>query len=68
MIRFIQIDWYGMFIISIPVYAFLVIPFLIALGGKQTEGTVFSIGAIDFGLFLLVYCIGHIGYLAFFST
>jgi predicted CDP-diglyceride synthetase/phosphatidate cytidylyltransferase len=29
---------------------------------------VFSIGAIDFGLFLLVYCIGHIGYLALFST
>ncbi len=68
MIRFIQIDWYGMFIISIPVYAFLVVPFLIALGGKQTEGTVFSIGAIDFGLFLMVYCIGHIGYLALYST
>lgn len=68
MVYYIQIDWYGMFIISIPVYAFLIIPFLIALGGKQTEGTVFSIGAIDFGLFLFVYCAGHIGYLAFFST
>lgn len=68
MIYYIQIDWYGMFIISIPVYAFLIIPFLIALGGKEADGTVFSIGAIDFGLFLLVYCIGHIGYLALFST
>lgn len=68
MVRFIQIDWYGMFIVSIPVYAFLIIPFLVALGGKQAEGTVFSIGAIDFGLFLLVYCTGHIGYLAFYST
>jgi len=68
MIYFISIDWYGMFIISIPVYAFLVIPFLISLGGGDAEGTVFSIGAIDFGLFLLVYCIGHIGYLALFST
>ena len=26
MIYFIQIDWYGMFVISIPVYAFLAIP------------------------------------------
>lgn len=68
MIVFIQIDWYGMFIISVPVYAFLLVPFLITLGGKETEGTVFSIGAIDFGLFLLVYCLGHIGYLTLFST
>jgi phosphatidate cytidylyltransferase len=68
MIHFIQIDWYGMFIVSIPVYASLAIPFLVALGGEETEGTVFSIGAIDFGLFLLVYCTGHIAYLALFST
>jgi phosphatidate cytidylyltransferase len=68
MIYFIQIDWYGMFIISIPVYAFLVIPFLVALGGGETQGTVFSIGAINFGLFLLVFCIGHIGYLASYGS
>jgi phosphatidate cytidylyltransferase len=68
MIVFVQYDLYGMFIISIPVYSFLVIPFLITLGGKEIEGTLFSIGLIDFGLFLLVYCIGHIGYLARFST
>ncbi|MHC4513570.1 MAG: phosphatidate cytidylyltransferase [Planctomycetota bacterium] len=68
MIYYIQIDWYGMFIISIPVYAFLGIPFLVTLGGRETRGTIFSIGAIDFGLFLLVYCVGHIGYLARYST
>lgn len=64
----IQIHWYGMFIISIPVYTFLVIPLLIALGGTEAKGTVFSIGAIDFGLFLFVYCVGHIAYLTMFST
>jgi phosphatidate cytidylyltransferase len=64
----IQIDWYGLFIISIPVYAFLIVPFLVVLGGEEAKGTVFSIGAIDFGLFLFVYCIGHIGYLSLFST
>ncbi len=68
MIIFIQLDAYGIFIISIPIYAFLVIPFLITLGGKEIKGTLFSIGVIDFGIFLLVYCIGHIGYLSLFST
>ncbi len=64
----IQIHWYGMFIISIPVYTFLVVPLLVALGQGDTKGTVFSIGIIDLGLFLFVYCVGHISYLAMFST
>jgi phosphatidate cytidylyltransferase len=68
MIYFIQIEWYGMFIISIPVYAFLAIPLLVTLGGKEAQGTVFSVGVINFGLFLFVYCLGHIGYLAQFDT
>ena len=68
MFYLIQADWYGMFIISIPVYAFLVVPVAISLGGREPEGSVLSIGALDLGLFLLVYCIGHIGYLAFYSA
>ena len=68
MTYFIQIDWYGMFIISIPVYAFLAIPLFITLAGGEARGTVFSVGAIDFGLFLFVYCLGHIGYLLLYST
>ncbi len=61
-------DWYGMFAISIPVYAFLVIPFLVALGSDQARGSVFSVGVLDLGLFLLVYCIGHVAYLSAYST
>lgn len=68
MFWFIQADWYGMFIISIPVYALLVIPVAITVGGREAEGSVLSIGAVFLGLLLLVYCIGHIGYLAFYST
>ena len=68
MIYLIQIDWYGFFIISIPVYAFIVVPFLVALGDSQGRGSLLSIGAIDFGLFFLVYCLGHIAYLAYYST
>ncbi len=68
MIYLIQIDWYGFFIVSIPVYAFVVIPFLVTLGDSRGRGSLLSIGAIDFGLFFFVYCLGHIAYLAFYST
>jgi phosphatidate cytidylyltransferase len=67
MFHFVTIQWYGMFIISIPVYSFLAIPLLVTLGGCEKEGTVFSIGVIDFGLFLFVYCMGHISYLMSYS-
>lgn len=63
MFHFVTIDWYGMFIVSIPVYGFLTIPLLISLNGKETDGTIFSIGIIFFGMFLFVYCMGHISYL-----
>jgi len=68
MAYFIQIDWYGMFIISIPVYTFLAMPLLISLGGTDFRGTVFSVGVIDLGLFLCVYCLGHVAYLILLST
>jgi len=66
MFYLIYIEWYGFFIIAIPVYAFLVIPFFVALGGKH-RGIVFSMGVLDFGLFFYVYCMGHVCYLIFFS-
>ncbi|MFC1661876.1 phosphatidate cytidylyltransferase, partial [Gemmatimonadota bacterium] len=68
MYYYIQTDWYGMFIISVPVYAFLVTPFAVALGRGKPEGTVLSVGVIELGLFLLVYCVGHVGYLTYYST
>lgn len=68
MIYLIQIDWYGFFIVSIPVYAFIVIPFLVTLGDREGRGSLLSVGAIDFGLFYFVYCLGHLAYLAFYST
>ncbi|MEW6074633.1 MAG: hypothetical protein AB1726_18825 [Planctomycetota bacterium] len=68
MFYLVAIHWYGFFIVSIPVYVFLVIPFLVALGDPAGRGSVLSIGAIDFGLFLLVYCLGHLAYLARYSA
>ncbi|MBU1693973.1 MAG: hypothetical protein KKC51_08410 [Verrucomicrobia bacterium] len=66
MFYLIQIDWYGFFIVAIPVYAFLLMPVCVALGGRS-RGIVFSVGALDFGLFFYVSCMGHLCYLAFFS-
>lgn len=68
MLYMIVTDWYNMFIITIPVYSFLLIPFLIAVSGKETDGAIYSIGTIDFGLFLFVFCLGHLAYLSFFSV
>jgi len=68
MMHFIHTDWYNMFIITIPVYSFLVIPFLISIMSNDSKGAIYSIGTIDFGLFLFVYCIGHLAYLSFYST
>jgi len=67
MFYLIQINWYGFFIIAIPVYAFLLMPFFVALGGRS-KGIVFSVGMLDFGLFFFVFCVGHIGYLLFYSA
>ena len=66
MFYLIYINWYGMFIIAIPVYFFLLVPFAVALEGNPT-GIVFSAGVINFGLFFYVFCLGHFGYLVFFS-
>jgi phosphatidate cytidylyltransferase len=67
MFYLIQISWYGFFIIAIPVYAFLLMPFFVALGGRS-KGIVFSVGMLDFGLFFYVFCAGHLGYLLFYSA
>lgn len=66
MFYLIQIDWYGLFVIAIPVYTFLIMPFFVALG-KKPRGIVFSVGVLDFGLFFYVFCMGHVCYLIFFS-
>lgn len=67
MFYLVQINWYGLFIIAIPVYTFLLMPFFVALGHKP-RGIVFSVGVLDFGLFFYVFCMGHICYLIFFSA
>jgi len=51
-------EWYGMFSILIPVYAFLFIPTRIALAG-DTEHFLERAAKIQWGLMVCVYCVSH---------
>ena len=58
----ISMEWYGMFIIFIPVYVFLYLPMVMVLNG-DTKSFIRSAGVIHWALMLTVFCISHIGYL-----
>lgn len=58
----VGMEWYGMFIIFIPVYLFLFIPFRLVLIG-ETEGFLRSAATIQWGLMITVFSLSHIGYL-----
>lgn len=59
---FISIEWYGMFIIFIPVYLFLFIPIRLVLIG-ETKGFIQSSSIIQWATMLSVFCISHVAYL-----
>jgi phosphatidate cytidylyltransferase len=54
--------WYGMFIIFIPVYMFLIIPARLMLSG-ETAGFVASASQIQWGLMAFVFGLSHMGFL-----
>ena len=54
----IAIQWYGLFSILIPVYAFLFIPLLNALAGDYRQ-FLDRTAKIQWGLMLCVYCVSH---------
>ncbi|HEY6866988.1 MAG TPA: phosphatidate cytidylyltransferase [Candidatus Eisenbacteria bacterium] len=56
------IGWYGMFIIFIPVYMFLLVPLQLMLIGL-TSGFVTSVAQIQWGLMAFVFGLSHLGYL-----
>ncbi|MBU2894726.1 phosphatidate cytidylyltransferase [Colwellia sp. D2M02] len=57
-----SLNWYGMFIIFIPVYVFLFLPMRAVFIG-ETKGFIRSLGTIHWALMLSVFCISHIAYL-----
>ncbi len=58
----ISMPWYGMFIIFIPVYIFLLLPMRMALIG-ETKGFIRSAGIIHWAVMLTVFSCSHIAYL-----
>ncbi|CZF77148.1 Phosphatidate cytidylyltransferase [Grimontia celer] len=55
-------EWYGMYIIFIPVYMFLYLPMVAVLIG-DTKGFIRSAGVIHWSLMLTVFCLSHMAYL-----
>jgi phosphatidate cytidylyltransferase len=55
----ISMGWYGMFIIFIPVYMFLLLPARMVLIG-ETEGFLRSVGTIHWGLMMTVFSVSHV--------
>ena len=55
----IAIDWYGLFSILIPVYAFLLLPISAALGADTTR-FLERAAKVQWGLMICVYCLSHV--------
>ena len=58
----VSMGWYGMFIIFIPVYVFLLLPVRMVLLG-ETRGFIRSVGILHWATMLTVFAISHIAYL-----
>ena len=58
----VGLEWYGMFIIFIPVYMFLLLPMRMVMIG-DTKDFLRAEGTIHWGLMTTVFSISHIGFL-----
>jgi len=54
--------WYGMFIIFIPVFIFLLIPVRMVLKG-ETDGFIKSAGVLHWAAMLTIFSVSHVAYL-----
>jgi phosphatidate cytidylyltransferase len=63
----IHIQWYGLFIIFVPVYMFLLLPAGLVLA-RDPRGFVASAAQIQWGLMAFVFGLSHLGYLAALPT
>ena len=59
---FIAIDRYGIYLVFIPVYCFVIAPFLLAIIG-QTKGFLATAATIHWGLVTCVYSLGYAAFL-----
>src|SRR5690606_18260874 len=55
----IWIDWYGLYSIFIPVYAFLLMPIISALR-SETEHYLIRVAEVQWALMICVFCASHV--------
>ena len=55
----VWVEWYGLYSIFIPIYAFLVLPILAALPG-DIQNFLQRTATIQWGLMISVFCISHV--------
>jgi phosphatidate cytidylyltransferase len=55
---FVADNWYGMFIVFIPVWVFFLLPFRLIMAGEM-KGFLSSVTAINWGLMITVFSISH---------
>lgn len=58
----IGLEWYGMFIIWVPVYLFLFLPMCMVVIGR-TEGFLRAAGTLHWGLMATVFSISHVAFM-----
>jgi phosphatidate cytidylyltransferase len=58
----IYMNWYGMFIIFIPVYMFLLIPLVLIFIGEN-KGFLRSVGSVHWGMMMMLFGLSHISFL-----
>ena len=55
----VWIEWYGLYAIFIPVYAFLILPIFAALGADTTR-FLERAAKVQWGLMICVFCLSHV--------
>jgi phosphatidate cytidylyltransferase len=58
----VAMEWYGMFIIFVPVYMFLLLPMRMVLQG-ETTGFLRAAGTLHWGLMTMLFALSHVAYL-----
>jgi phosphatidate cytidylyltransferase len=58
----VSVPWYGMFIVFIPVYMFLLIPVRMVVTG-ETKGFLHATGTLHWGMMISIFSLSHAAYL-----
>lgn len=63
----VGMEWYGMFVVFIPVYMLLLLPLRMVLIGNP-KGFLRAVGTLHWGLMITVFSISHLAYLLVFPA